>query len=852
MPEPGPHGPTLDAAGRPMPSGTSPANATSPASSLSRGNELSEDAAHGSSARSDAHNDPSGPLPRKRRRTTKACDDCRRKKIKCDGKRPCSSCADFNSDCTYARSAASEKEAKSNEPASKSADAEALEKKLHAAESLLRRILPQVDLSNPEAVAASSQTLSSRPLLRPTPRKGTPPIAVPAESAGEPGRFITLRDRVSQLDLTETGEYDFHGSSSGAAFLSQIAQQFPGLFRYDSRLPFLPQSPSSFRSEALQHHGHAGEWTWQDKHDFLELPVRQLAQDLCDYAFSRASCILRVVHAPSFWKSFDHLYQGRPQRFTLEQRRFVGLLFSVMALGSMYDVDENDPTNPDHYAVAIHRGHNYYKSARHYLGDITETSDIVTLQALAFIIQFLQATGNLNGCHTFVGIALRSALRMGLHRHFPHTSKAPIVDETRRRVFHTIRQMDIYLSTTLGLPLPLQEKDIDQAWPTEVDDEYITENSIRKPPHSRPSFLEASNAHARLMRILAQVVDHLYPPTGADRESEDMTYMISVAKIREIEEDLHSWHESLSPIWRPGPEENLEIARIKVLLRFAYAHVQMMLYRPFLQYYSQQKSTVKTVDERYFALATAGINVCRNIVHIGLEIRKQAVLIGPYWFIAYTQFFAVLSLLLYVLNNQDQPGVLDLFADAKLGKDCIAGFTQRSLAADRVTTALNSLFDNLPDRFKSKGLEANRVSTPSPAAVNPKPQTPIFLQAILNFPDNHQRWPSDTVPTSGSAPPGSHTTASRHSSSPYISRPPQYEVPSSLMDFPIEDPFAYPLLPGVSLADNTFATLPEDSLQLPIFDANMNIEGQLLHFNNIHFSSPFPTSSTNDMGYQAY
>jgi hypothetical protein len=53
---------------------------------------------------------------------------------------------------------------------------------------------------------------------------------------------------------------------------------------------------------------------------------------------------------------FDRLYEERPQRYTPEERRFVGLLFSVMALGSMYDVDENDPTNPDHYAVAMERG----------------------------------------------------------------------------------------------------------------------------------------------------------------------------------------------------------------------------------------------------------------------------------------------------------------------------------------------------------------------------------------------------------------------------------------------------------------------------------------------------------------
>jgi hypothetical protein len=33
----------------------------------------------------------SGPL-QKRRRVTRACDECRRKKIKCDGRMPCSHC----------------------------------------------------------------------------------------------------------------------------------------------------------------------------------------------------------------------------------------------------------------------------------------------------------------------------------------------------------------------------------------------------------------------------------------------------------------------------------------------------------------------------------------------------------------------------------------------------------------------------------------------------------------------------------------------------------------------------------------------------------------------------------------
>ena len=122
----------------------------------------------------------------------------------------------------------------------------------------------------------------------------------------------------------------------------------------------------------------------------------------------------------------------------------------------------------------------------------------------------------------------------------------------------------------------------------------------------------------------------------------------------------------------------------------------MMLYRPFLHYSSYQaESGDEITNERSLACQTAGISVCRNIVHIGLEIRKQAVLIGPYWFIMYTQFLAVLSLVFYVLNNPDKPTSADILAEAELGKDAICGLSQRSLAADRVAAALNVRFSGL-------------------------------------------------------------------------------------------------------------------------------------------------------------
>ena len=115
-----------------------------------------------------------------------------------------------------------------------------------------------------------------------------------------------------------------------------------------------------------------------------------------------------------------------------------------------------------------------------------------------------------------------------------------------------------------------------------------------------------------------------------------------------------------------------------------------MLYRPFLHYVSPRLAVGKKIDGRYYDCAAAGISVSRNIVHIGIEIQKQAALIGPYWFILYTEFFAILSLVFYVLENPDKPGSAEILADAHAGKDVIASMAQRSLAADRITNSLNA------------------------------------------------------------------------------------------------------------------------------------------------------------------
>jgi hypothetical protein len=54
----------------------------------------------------------------------------------------------------------------------------------------------------------------------------------------------------------------------------------------------------------------------------------------------------------------------------------------------------------------------------------------------------------------------------------------------------------------------------------------------------------------------------------------------------------------------------------------------------------------------------------------------------------YTEFFAVLSLVFYAIENPEKPGSAEVLADARAGRQMIADLADKSLSADKVTNAL--------------------------------------------------------------------------------------------------------------------------------------------------------------------
>ena len=119
----------------------------------------------------------------------------------------------------------------------------------------------------------------------------------------------------------------------------------------------------------------------------------------------------------------------------------------------------------------------------------------------------------------------------------------------------------------------------------------------------------------------------------------------------------------------------------------AYAHIQMFLYRPFLHYISPTAQT-KKIDKRSYACAAACVSVSRNIVHLTGQMKRKGLLVGSYWFYMYTTFFAIISLVFYVLENPQSSRVEDILKDAHEGKDTLAALAAKSLAADRCSEIL--------------------------------------------------------------------------------------------------------------------------------------------------------------------
>ncbi|KAB8343272.1 hypothetical protein FH972_022860 [Carpinus fangiana] len=503
----------------------------------------------------------------KRRRVTRACDECRRKKIKCDGKQPCTHCTVYSYDCTY-----DQPSNRRRNPAPQVV--EALETRLQRAEALLRVFVPNLDLDDPgidTILAQGPQAGTSVPRFEPTKLATATGKSQQQEADSAETSLESMVSATGQLDLDERGHWDYHGHSSGLTFLRRMREQFGDIMGPEALLtrstPFARKHPPPEAMDSPRSRKSSADSPQRSQTGGIgttELPPKDKALELCSDALDDAGAILRVVHQPTFYKSFHRIYDLRSEDYENEDHQFLPLLYSVIALGCLFGKNGTDVDRRG-YQSLTDEGYEYFWCARQ-LMDITDCRDLTSLQAVVFLILFLQCSAKLSTCYAYIGVALRSAIRMGLHRSFRDNFN-PIEAETRKRTFWAIRKMDTYVGAMLGLPLTLSDEDTDQDMPLEVDDEYITATEILPMPRGHVSLIAAANGNFRLSKIVAKIVKSIYPIKGFQNHENNPSrvYSISYSKVRELENELQAWMESLPPIFRPGATAAPHILRMKAV-----------------------------------------------------------------------------------------------------------------------------------------------------------------------------------------------------------------------------------------------------------------------------------------------
>jgi hypothetical protein len=135
---------------------------------------------------------------------------------------------------------------------------------------------------------------------------------------------------------------------------------------------------------------------------------------------------------------------------------------------------------------------------------------------------------------------------MGLHRSLK-ANQDLISQETSKRLFWAFRQLVNDIASCCGLPRLLNDDEIDQELPREVNDVYIARTKISMQPQNEICYISGANASYRLHMIRDKVTRHIYPFRSVNNvpSDESMAYGANNEIIREIEEELIQWAKSI-------------------------------------------------------------------------------------------------------------------------------------------------------------------------------------------------------------------------------------------------------------------------------------------------------------------
>ncbi|KAJ4472260.1 putative fungal-specific transcription factor [Lentinula aciculospora] len=696
---------------------------------MAKGNDSSSMAQQSKKKRNDDDTNASldagqKPIQLQRRRVWRACENCRRKKIKCDGCEPtCSQCAASASPCTWLQT--------KDRAALSRHYVQELEARLLHMESLFSQIAPVLEQFGVSGVDTANASSVNGSVILP-PEIAAPALEIlhsiaPRDTQQSTSIPIKVEDDVSeslgQLALDEHGHMRWIGGSSTMSLIQSFKSLTTSPLHRISPMEEDPLAPyPSANNLYFPASVFFGKVRALPGPEEVEYPERDLADKLVNAYFSRFHFLMPVIDKPSFLQQYHNIMNNQQNHALVrEETAFISLIFAVFACAANIVQDDRLAMNGRTDEGGM--GMVYYERSLilQYISHAnTQTAHV---QCFILLSSFLCSVNCLPQAWILVGQAVRTGQDLGLHRSPRRLVLSPIEIETRRKIWWGVYTLDRMLAVALGRPLGINDSDCDVEYPIDVDDDDLPEYYSGSPMvKNNTSLMTGIIALIKLYQIGGRVLRDVYAIENCKDNLEPERKAELQRTVELLDNELTQWCDDLPLVFKSEPTTNEQVSMGAVLCSHYYS-VLTTLHRNMLPVKRDQpvaaKSTAKAVSSARscIRLAPSMKNVVPPSHHLAFFIQHL--------------FSSAVILLLYAMHSTEPRAASIAMEEAK-----------------STLSALESWEGQWPGARKCKELlleltkTASEAITPAQASQQQQgsePGIPISVAPSMTSPAMHER-----------------------------------------------------------------------------------------------------------------
>lgn len=541
----------------------------------------------------------------KRTKVSRACDYCKKRKFKCSGVSPCELCTKKGIQCEFSivdRRTIRRKNKKRtirNKPATATSSTSSKIKKDE--NQIDKRTLKM--LTRNSKVPVQLQPLLSFPLHKLDNKQNedeeqalqNPPTT--DINSGNEDTLHNARKDDHRKNIKETHSkpennerdppkvlYDSEGN------LRYVGESSPLSFLFECRNIFLDR---------------IGESTFTSESDLLEvidepdesteivqvaLPNRQLLNEIVRIFYMNIQQATYFVNVEYFKEnSIDPVYEN----YSGCDAEKIALVNLVIAIGLLYAEGTNDPVLSQLQSPTM-RSSAYFEFGFYLTKMNMNKGKLWLTEAFSLAFCYYQAKQQRNTAWLMLGMAIRNAQALGLHRKFINESfkdRSYIVH--RRRLFKTLYILDRITSILLGRPLIIDDYDWD-----DFDSEDVYDRDLEGNPIKDTRF-ECMIQACKISKLLGKVVRNYYSdgiinPYKAEKLAIELKlWSLSLPEPLQIDKIFNSNNPPNKTI-EPWIDHKVTL----LLLHLSQLYAIVLLSRPFFMYLIFDKKKKRNILKR--------------------------------------------------------------------------------------------------------------------------------------------------------------------------------------------------------------------------------------------------------------